>query len=385
MLMREMSRMGVRGLILTSDSNHLTNPPQVEGAEFVETVDGVEVHWVRTLKYCGAKSLGRILSWLHFEGRLWCLPKADLPKPDAIIVSSLSLLTIFNGLWLKRRYRCRLVFEVRDIWPLTLVAEGGFSRLNPLVMALGAVEWLAYRTSDAIVGTMPNLREHVARVLPSHPPVHCIPMGIDDALVGTPDQPFADPPPTAVTDGRFVVCHAGTIGITNGLDTLFDCARSMRAIEDVHFVILGQGDLKAHYEAATADLPNVTFVPAVPKDQVQFFLQGCDLLYFSTIPSPVWNYGQSLNKVIDYMLAGRPVVASYSGFPSMISEAGSGEFAPAGDVEALRNAILRFAAMPVAERLAMGARGRGWLLANRRYERLADEYLSILGLQERGQ
>ena len=41
---------------------------------------------------------------------------------------------------------------------------------------------------------------------------------------------------------------------------------------------------------------------------VQSVLSRCDLLYFSVHVSTVWKYGQSLNKVIDYMLAGKPVV-----------------------------------------------------------------------------
>ena len=40
--------------------------------------------------------------------------------------------------------------------------------------------------------------------------------------------------------------------------------------------------------------------------------------------SKVWDYGQSMNKIVDYMMAGKPVVASYSGYPSMLNEAGSG-------------------------------------------------------------
>ena len=66
------------------------------------------------------------MSWLHFEWRLLRSDGNSLPRPDAIIVSSLSILTILNGLWIRRRYRTRLIFEIRDIWPLTLVEEGGF-------------------------------------------------------------------------------------------------------------------------------------------------------------------------------------------------------------------------------------------------------------------
>ena len=76
----------------------------------------------------------RILSWLDFEWQLLGLPKEKLQTPDVVIVSSLSLLTILNGLLWKVRYKCRLIFEVRDIWPLTVTEEGGFTSWNPFVL-----------------------------------------------------------------------------------------------------------------------------------------------------------------------------------------------------------------------------------------------------------
>lgn len=111
---------------------------------------------------------------------------------------------------------------------------------------------------------------------------------------------------------------------------------------------------------------------------VQSVLSHCDLLYFSVHVSTVWKYGQSLNKVIDYMLAGKPVVASYTGYPSMINEADCGTYVPAGDIDALRREVQRYAAMDTAQREAIGRRGREWILAHRRYETLAKNYLAIL-------
>src|SRR5690606_15382674 len=113
--------------------------------------------------------------------------KERLPAPNAVIVSSLSLLTIFNGVLLRRRYKCRLIFEIRDIWPLTITEVGGFSRWNPLVFGLGLIEKWGYRSADAIVGTMPNLGEHVADVLGYPRVTHCIPMGVDEAALASSD------------------------------------------------------------------------------------------------------------------------------------------------------------------------------------------------------
>lgn len=378
MIMRELARLGHHCIIITSDSNQLADVPNLATDYYFEEVEGVRLCWVRTLKYSVAKSMRRIMSWLDFEWKLWRLPKQQFPDPDVVIVSSLSLLTILNGFLIRARYNCRLVFEVRDIWPLTIVEEGGFSRWNPLVLGLSLIEKLGYRYADVIVGTMPNLGEHVAKVLGYEKTTYCIPMGVDEAFL-TVFQPLPDDfamkylPP-----GKFIVAHVGTIGITNALDTFFNCAQAMTSDRHVHFLVVGEGNLRTHYQEKYAHLPNLTFAPKVPKQMVQTVLSFCDLLYFSVHTSEVWRYGQSLNKVIDYMLSGKPVIASYTGYPSMINEAGCGTYVPAGDLMTLLNEIRRYATMDSKEREEIGQRGRQWILTHRLYENLAQGYLSIM-------
>ena len=378
LLMKEFARLGYDSVIITSDSNQLTQVPSLDQPYLRQEVDGIQLWWVRTLKYQVAKSARRILSWIAFEWRLLLMPKGNIPRPDVVVASSLSPLTVVNGFLLRRRYRCRLVFEIRDIWPLTITEEGGFSLYNPFVVGLAWVERLGYRYADAIVGTMPNLREHVANVLGSEKSVMCIPMGVDNSmLVESLDVP-EDYDAKYLPKGKFVVAHAGTIGITNALDTLLDCAKTLAGNVVIHFLVVGDGDLREHYLAKYGYLPNLTFAPKVPKQMVQAVLAKCDLLYFSVHVSAVWRFGQSLNKVIDYMLSGKPIVASYTGYPSMINEAECGTYVPAGDVAALRSEVLRYSLLPESERNVMGARGRDWILAHRNYAELAREYLAIL-------
>lgn len=378
LLMRELARLGHRTVIITSDSNQLTEVPALDRPYMLQKVDGIDLWWVRTLKYRVAKSARRILSWLDFEWRLLRMPKKDLPRPDVIVVSSLSLVTILNGFLLRWRFACRLVFEIRDIWPLTIVEEGGYSSKNIFVIALGWVERLGYRHADVIVGTMPNLGEHVTKVLGDQRPTACVPMGVDDTVLADTQSLPAEYVERYLPRDKFVVVHAGSIGITNALDTFFHCAEALADHPELHFLVVGDGDLRAHYQAKYGYLQNLTFAPKVPKQMVQSVLGKCELLYFSVHVSEVWRYGQSLNKVIDYMLAGKPVVASYSGYPSMINEAGCGTYVPAGDIPALSAEILRYSALSAEERARIGARGREWILANRNYRSLAEGYLEIM-------
>lgn len=378
LIMREIAKRGIPCVIVTSDANCLGDIPENKAAYDTEEEDGLTIRWVRTFKYSVAKSWRRIVSWLSFEWRLFLMPKADLPAPSTVVISSLSLLTILNGFVLRKKYGCRLIFEVRDIWPLTIVEEGGFSKHNPFVILLSWVERLGYARSDAIVGTMPNLQEHVQEVLGRQKEVYCIPMGIAEDLL----EDACEAPPDYVAKyfpkDKFIVTYAGTIGITNALDSFFECVSAMAGHTQIHFVVVGEGDLRDEYISEYGGLRNLTFAPRVPKAMVNSILTASDILYFSVYPSEVWKYGQSLNKVTDYMAAGRPIIASYSGFPSMINEADCGSFVPANDVDALRAEILRYFEMPESERLRIGERGSAWIRANRNYERLAKSYLPIM-------
>jgi glycosyltransferase involved in cell wall biosynthesis len=378
LLMREIAALGHQSVIITSDSNQLARVPELQAAVLTQQVDGLTLVWLRTMKYQVAKSARRILSWLDFEYRLFRLPKKTLPKPDVVVVSSLSLLTVLNGFVLRWRYGCRLVLEIRDIWPLSITEEGGFSSRNPLVLGLGLIEWLGYRFADVVVGTMPNLQEHVAQVLGRPRTTHCVPMGVDEDALRSAQTLPADYVQAYLPQDKFLIAHAGTIGITNALDTFLDCAQSFQDDPRLHFVVIGDGDLRASYQRKYASVRNLSFAPRVDKSMVQAALSHCDLLYFSVHPSKVWRYGQSLNKVIDYMLAGKPVVASYTGYPSMINEAECGSYVSAGDLAALRQEILRYLAMPAQERQLLGQRGRDWILAHRRYPVLAQKYLEVL-------
>lgn len=377
-LVEEMQRAGYQVIVISSDSNNLVDLPVLNERVTLQDTDGVKIIWLKTMKYSVAKSLRRIISWFHFEWNLFWLDKNGLPRPDVVIISSLSLLTILNGLLMRLKYKSRLVFEVRDIWPLTIVEEGGFSDRNLFVKGLAWLERLAYRKSDAIVGTMPNLGDHVRSELGYERPVFCVPMGVSqDHLCDVAELPvgYAE---RYLSSDKLKIVHAGTIGITNALDVFFLAAQSMREHTDIEFIIVGDGALKQSYQNRYGDLPNLVFAPKVARNMVQAVLEKGDLLYFSVHDSKVWDYGQSLNKVIDYMLAAKPVVASYNGYPSMINESGCGVFVPANDVDALVSAILEMKLLSQAERDQLGVRGHQWLLQNRGYSKLANEYLAIL-------
>ncbi|MAI13619.1 MAG: hypothetical protein CMM15_06340 [Rhodospirillaceae bacterium] len=375
-LLREIAALDNRCVIVTSDSNVLAKTPQLRGKMLDQQIDGMHIRWLCTLKFKKTKSLRRILSWLDFELKFFLFGSKGLPKPDAVIVSSLSLLTILNGFLLRRKYGCKVIFEIRDIWPLTLTAEGKYSKLNPLIIILSFIEFIGYKYCDEIVGTMPNLQQHVDKVLNYKRHVHCIPIGFDTDAYKYLNQKRPSDVIPKIPKGKFLIGYIGSIGVSNALDQLFQAAQQTIDEEQIHYLIVGTGDLEHSYKLKYQNQSNVTFHPKISKEQVPQVLEKCDVLYFATHPSEVWNYGQSLNKLVEYMLAGKPVIGSYTGYQSMLNEANCGVFIPSGDVNALVAQIVAFSKFQKTELSRMGDRGKSWINQHRTYRKLGLQYLN---------
>jgi glycosyltransferase involved in cell wall biosynthesis len=145
-----------------------------------------------------------------------------------------------------------------------------------------------------------------------------------------------------------------------------------------HFIFLGDGDLKEKLINDTKDQKNVLFIPKVKREDVLSFLTLCNLLYFSSLKSKIWKFGWSPNKLIDYMMAEKPILASYSGHKSMIDEADSGFFVPAEDSDALVQILNDIVLMPPLKLEEMGMRGKEWIMTNRSWDVIANSYMGSL-------
>lgn len=364
--------------IISSDSNHLVNFPDFKETYNHENIDGVDTWFIKTKKYDGANSISRVLSWFDFEWKLLKWSKKKLENPDVIIVSSLSIFTILSGLILRRKYDAKLVFEVRDIWPLTITEVAGTSNFHPFVLLLSWVEKLGYKNSDLIVGTMPNLKEHVKTVLDEERDVYCIPQGVDVELYQNPEKLSKEYINKYIPKDKFVIGYAGTIGKSNALDTLVNVAEKLSDNEKIHFLLVGGGDYREELMERSSGLNNITFAPKVKKTQVQSVIKHCDVLYDSVLDSKLYDYGLSRNKWIDYMFAGKPMLVSFKGFKSMINEAGNGYFVQPENEKELMQKIIELYNLPSDDLIEIGQRGKSWLLENRTFDKLADKYLNII-------
>ncbi len=380
-LMKGLSELGHTVTVFTTVTPHLYKEYPTNKRYDKLVYDHLEVTFVKVNKFPRGFSVKRALSWIFFEIRVLAYLFKKSEKPDVVIASSLSLMSVLSALVCKIIFRSKVIFEVRDIYPLTLVAEGWMKKTNPLVLGLGIVEYLGYRFSDHIIGTMANLKEHVKKRVKNPPPVSCIPMGVSKAHLES-HQIEADSY-SFIPPHKFIIGYAGSMGVANDIDLIIQVARELKGTR-AHFVFVGDGPLKEEYVALTNEIENITIGPVLPKRKVAGFLKSTDALIFSARPSPRWKYGQSLNKLIDYLLASKPILALYEGYDDMLEECGASFVVPPFNAKKAAKVVIELMKMDQIELDKLGINGKDWLLKERAYSRLSDEYnLIVESLQYR--
>jgi glycosyltransferase involved in cell wall biosynthesis len=382
-LAREWVRLGHRVRIVASARSHLrATAPALNGQDRLdESIDGVDYTWYATPPYRG-NGAARVLNMAAFVWRLYreAHTLARECAPDVVIASSTYPLDIWPAHRIARLAGARLLYEVHDLWPLSPMELGGHSPWHPFMLLLQAAENHACRHADAVVSILPRVREHLeAHGMAPHK-LHVVPNGAD------PSEWMADPGalPTELDGalaalharGRFVVGYAGTHGVANALDTLLDAAGLLRG-QPVDFVLAGTGPSKVALQqrAAALKLDHVHFFDPLPKRQVPALLAHFDLAYIGWQRQPLYRFGIAPNKLIDYMMAGRPVLHAVEAGNDPVADAGCGLTVTPEDPRAIADGVLAMMALPPARRIELGRRGRDYALANHTYSVLGQRFL----------
>jgi glycosyltransferase involved in cell wall biosynthesis len=375
---RQLVELGARVVVISGSYSHLfAHQPSVRATYQLEDIDGLTYCWVRVPPYGRAISVGRVRNMVVFMLRLFRLPTRRLPSPDAIVVSSPSLFPILPAsLWSRKAGR-RLVFEVRDVWPLTLQELGGLSRLHPLVVVMRWFERFAYRVADVVVSVFPGAAPHYLANGMAPDKLRVVPNGASPDAFLEPFRPAPEQVRVVAESGAFTVGFVGTLAVANAIETLVEAARIL-ADDDVRFVIVGHGSEDRRLRTLAAGLPNVTFLGAVGKPDVPATLRAFDLCYIGYHRSPLYRFGISSNKVFDYMAASRPIVLAADAANDWVQAADCGITVPPDDPAALAAAIRAIRDLPAAERRRLGANGRAFVEREHAYPVLAQRYVPIL-------
>lgn len=365
-------------IVAASYSHVRFTQPQCLQAITTEEIQGIRYVWVRTPPYQG-NGLRRIINMFSFSWQLY-LNALPHPAPDVVMDSSTYPFTIYGAARIARKYGAKLIFEVHDLWPLTPMELGGYSRWHPFILLMQAAENYAYTHADAVVSMLPNALDYmVQHGLPPQRFYH-IPNGINMAEWTTHGELPAEHQKLLSMlrqHGLRIVGYVGSHGISNALEVLLETARRLNN-EQIAFVLVGQGPLKEQLQARAHDLPHVFFLPPVPKTCLPVLFHHMDLLYIGWNKNPLYRFGISPNKLLDYMMAAKPVIHSVEAANDLVAESQCGLSVPAEDPEAVATAIITLTQMSPADLEQMGQRGRDYVLAHHDYRVLAQKFLDLV-------
>ena len=377
-LARHLAGLGWQTSIVAASVEHETGRQRLADRDDVrcEDVDGITFLWVRSPSYRGNGS-GRVRNMIAYSTRV-LRPRStrDLPRPDVIIGSSVHPFAAASGAWLARRFGVPFVFEVRDLWPQTLIDMGRLQARRPSTWAFGLLERWLYRRADRIITVLPHAGEYMERLGVPTSKIRWIPNGVE--LEGYPE------PESVKSTGVFSLMYLGAHGQANDLETIVRAMALLKGRPEashIRLTMVGNGPLKASLVALAKQLgaDNIAFREPVPKAQVPDLTATADAFVLSVLDRPnLYRYGISMNKLFDYFAAGRPVVMSCDAVGNPLALAEAGFVVAPEDPSALAAAILRMAALSVAERVAMGCAGREYVVANHGYRQLATKLAMTL-------
>ena len=378
-------RQGHRVTIVLSSYSHLRGDnPDLKGRPTMEqTIDGIRYFWIAGPAYQG-NGVGRIKNMMSFIRGL-SRYESEINaqgKPDAVIASSTYPLEIYPLHRMAKKHGAMLIYEVHDLWPLSPMELGGMSKYHPFIVVMQAAENYCYKHCDYVVSILPNAKEHMAEHGMKPEKFICIPNGIvkEDWENADLDHPvYGDKLKKYREEGFFLVGYTGAHGVANALDSYVEAGELLRG-KKIKLLMVGQGPERDRLVRKISDLglsDVVEALPAVKRSDIPGLLAQMDALYVGLQRQPLFRFGVSPNKLMDYMMAAKPVIFAIEAGNDMVADAGCGVSIPPEDSRAIVRAAEQLAATPEEEREAMGRRGREYILKNHEYDVLSSRFLDV--------
>ena len=321
---------GYKVIIFCASSLHGQNRQAVDlngQLSLEQSVDGIPFVFVKTRSYEG-NGAKRVLSMVNYYFNVKKVAK-KYDAPDVIIGSSVHPLACVAAINLSKRYKCKNIVEIRDLWPESIVAYGIKSPKNPLIKVLYHAERWLYAKADSILFTFRGGRDYIIEKKWDKEQggpidlgkIYHINNGVDLDIFESNCQEAVVEDSDLSNPGFFNLVYTGSIRRANNIDLVLDTAKLV-ASPKVMFLIWGDGDQLERLQTRVREekIQNVLFKGRVEKKFVPSIVSQAYATFFVLENSPLFRFGLSLNKSFEYLAAGKPLIIVGEAGYSMIDE-----------------------------------------------------------------
>ena len=321
-----------------------------------ETRSGVRIVRARGTTFSPRRFTGRALNYVTY---FWSALFAALRLPRQDVTIALTDPPIIGLAAFAARPRHGVIFFCQDIFPEVagLLEDFHSPVINALLERLNRFMVSRAARIVALGDTMASRLIHGKGADPAK--VTVIHNWADTSAI-VPSDKRNDFSRAHGLDSKFVVLHAGNIGLSQNLDVVIDAAALLKARPDIVILFIGEGNRRGALEAAATarGLDNVRFLPFQPRDQLRWTYASSDVCLVSLKPGLAGYIVPS--KLYPILAAGRPYIAaveSVSEVAALTQRHRCGVLVEPGDAAQLADTIVRLADSR-QEREAMGVRAR---------------------------
>ena len=349
----ELARRGHEVHILTGNRDYLTGKLIREAGQEPELLENVWFHWINVPDFSantqtrlfGYYSFARAAKRMRFENNF-----------DIVIGSSPNLLSADAALRISKAMNAKFILEIRDIWPLSIIELGFAGKWNPLILWFSRIEKKLYKSAHFIFSSMPFFSKYLTDIGFE---------ALQDKLMVV-RQPIQDSDiQSAPQNGKkpLKLVYAGAIRPANRVDIIIDALAIFQTKYPeipFHMTVIGSGQCKDELISYAAEKcgEKITFTGSI-SDRKKLIKElskfDFGLIYLAN--SNLYKYGTSLNKMLDYMAAGLPILQSTAQPGQSAYDAGAGIFADLGNAEDIAELVHKASACEESEIKLMGTAG----------------------------
>lgn len=385
-LAKEWIRHGHKVTIIAADFSHARSiQPLVDSDLQCTNTDGINYVWIKTIKYRDS-DLKRIFNMLMFTAKLLINYKkiVTLTEPEIVIASSTYPLDIYPAYFIAKKSKAKLVFELHDLWPLSPMIIGNYSKYHPFIWVMQRAENFACRKSDCYISLLGNAKNYLIQHGLKNEKFCHIPNGFSNDKVDSSELPIPDEHNALLNKiragARLIIGYTGGHEPSNALQSLVSASNYFTDNQDIAFVMVGEGSRKNDLikMVKAKSQKNIYFLPPVSKSMIPAVLNQFDILYAGGVKGILHSFGTSLNKITDYMLAEKPIIFAVDEPNSLVEKVGCGIRIPAENETELIKTIEFLSKLTKEERSAMGKKGREYALRELNYTSLAQKFIAAI-------
>ena len=379
-LAKELAKQGHKIYLIGASYNHLLRtPPNLKDDYRIDNISGFKFVWVKVPRYEHNQSKIRVLNWFIFTWKILNLSKIIPDKAHTILYSSPSLVPFLGAYFLAKKLNSKLVWDIRDLWPLTLIELGKISRLNPFILFLQWLENFACRKADFIISNIPLAFNYLLKKGVKKSSFLWIPNGL--SLDDFHKKKLLNSKTTKqLPSKKFIIGYAGSLGVANAIKVILDVILLTKNDKNIHFVLVGNGSyVKIIREFILNNkLTNISLLDSIPKNEIPSLLKYFDICYVGFNKSSLYKYGTALNKLPEYFMSGKPILFSITSPHKPVNKAKAGLTVPAENPAAIVKAIYKLKKMSLIKRKQLGKNGQNYAIKNYDYEQIAKNLEKVL-------